>query len=276
MPGWRVIEVSRPRFWFYLAGPVIVGGIFGATTTAELFSPIALVYLAYFLLPANVFLYGINDLYDAQIDRTNPKKTAYESRWEGRRSTVAAVVLSAAGGLALTAASAPVAWAAMGGFLLLAWQYSAPPGRFKTTVVADSVSNGLYILPGVAIYAQLSGAVPPAAAIAGAWLWSMAMHTYSAIPDIGPDRAAGITTTATWLGHRRTLWYCGVVWTVAAAAFAVIDLRWGVLMLLYPLLLVVWDRQGIPTARAYWYYPWINTAVGAVIANAGLWGLLYG
>ncbi|MDR9445584.1 MAG: UbiA family prenyltransferase [Haloquadratum sp.] len=134
----------------------------------------------------------------------------------------------------------------MGGFLLLAWQYSAPPGRFKTTVVADSVSNGLYILPGVAVYAQLSGALPPAAAIVGAWLWSMAMHTYSAIPDIGPDRTAGITTTATWLGRRRTLWYCGVVWTLAAATFAIVDPRWGALMLLYPLLLVVWDRQGIP------------------------------
>ncbi|MDR9445555.1 MAG: prenyltransferase, partial [Haloquadratum sp.] len=169
MPGWRVIEVSRPRFWFYLAGPVIVGGIFGAASTAELFSPIALVYLAYFLLPANVFLYGINDLYDAQIDRTNPKKTAYESRWEGRRSTVAAVVLSAAGGLALTAASAPVAWAAMGGFLLLAWQYSAPPGRFKTTVVADSVSNGLYILPGVAIYAQIDRTNPKKTAYESRW-----------------------------------------------------------------------------------------------------------
>jgi 4-hydroxybenzoate polyprenyltransferase len=276
VPGRRIIEVSRPRFWFYLAGPVIVGGIFGAASTAELFSPIALVYLAYFLLPANIFLYGINDLYDAQIDQENPKKTAYESRWEGRRTTVAAVVLSAGGGLALTAVSAPVTWPAMGGFLLLAWQYSAPPGRFKTTPVADSVSNGLYILPGVAVYAQLSGALPPAAAIVGAWLWSMAMHTYSAIPDIGPDRTAGITTTATWLGSRRTLWYCGVVWSLAAATFAIVDPRWGALMLVYPLLLVVWDRRDIPTARAYWYYPWINTAVGAVIANAGLWGLLYG
>ena len=276
LPGRRIIEVSRPRFWFYLAGPVIVGGIFGAASTATLFSPIAVAYLAYFLLPANVFLYGINDLYDAQIDRSNPKKMEYESQWEGRWTTVAAVVLSAGGGLVLTAVSAPVAWPAMGGFLLLAWQYSAPPGRFKTTPVVDSVSNGLYILPGVAIYAQQSGALPPTAVVLGAWLWSMAMHTYSAVPDIGPDRAAGITTTATRLGQQRTLWYCGVVWTVAAVAFALVDVRWGGLMLLYPLLLVAWQRLDIPTARAYWYYPWINTAVGAIIANAGLWGLLYG
>jgi len=105
-----------------------------------------------------------------------------------------------------------------------------PASGFKTTPFLDSVSNGLYILPGAAAYAAVSGTHPPIAALAGAWLWAMGMHTFSAIPDIEPDRAAGIRTTATLLGEGRTYAYCVACWVAAAVAFAAVDIRLGVLL----------------------------------------------
>ncbi|USN55326.1 MAG: hypothetical protein H6765_01665 [Candidatus Peribacteria bacterium] len=34
--------------------------------------------MVYFLRPANIFLYGINDIHDYETDKANPKKLSYE------------------------------------------------------------------------------------------------------------------------------------------------------------------------------------------------------
>ena len=47
---------------------MVVGVAYAATTRWELFAPLAVALFAYFLLPANVFLYGVNDVFDADID----------------------------------------------------------------------------------------------------------------------------------------------------------------------------------------------------------------
>jgi len=219
--------LSRPRFWLYLAGPVAVGVTYGISDVSGLFTPVTLALAGYFLVPANIFLYGVNDIFDADIDELNPKKEDREARWQGDRLVLFAVVAAAVAGLATFAITPRVAWPYLAGFLLLGAAYSVPPIRFKTIPFADSISNGLYILPGAAAYATVAGVHPPVAAIVGAWLWTMGMHTFSAIPDIEPDRAAGIRTTATVLGETRTYAYCFAVWVAAAVAFAAVDLRLG-------------------------------------------------
>ncbi|MDX1612458.1 MAG: UbiA family prenyltransferase, partial [Candidatus Thermoplasmatota archaeon] len=137
----------------------------------------------------------------------------------------------------------------------------------------DSVSNGLYILPGAGAFAAVAGHHPPLVAVAGAWLWTMAMHTFSAIPDIEPDQAAGIETTATWLGHRGTLAYCLITWGLAAVAFGSVDLRLGGLLAIYPGALVAWLVFRVPLDEAYWWYPGLNAIVGAAMTLGGLWEL---
>jgi 4-hydroxybenzoate polyprenyltransferase len=269
----RLLKRSRPRFWLYLAGPVIVGVAYGAGSVPDLFSAPAVVLFVYFLLPANVFLYGVNDVFDADVDTENPKKDEKEVRYTGDRLVVGLVVASAILGLAL-AVWLPAAAPWIVGFLFLGAAYSAPPLRLKTKPPLDSVSNGLYVLPGIAAYAALAGANPPVEAIAGGWLWAMAMHTFSAIPDIEPDRRAGIDTLATVLGRRGTLAYCGAVWLLAAATFAVLDLGAGLLLLLYPALVIGWEAGGVDVDRAYWYYPAINTLVGMVLTLGGLWRIV--
>ena len=277
MTGLRyLLKLSRPRFWLYLAGPVVVGVAFAAETPSDLFAPVAVALFAYFLLPANVLLYGVNDVFDADVDEANPKKDEKEVRYGGDLLVPAAVVASGLLGLGTFAITPSVAWPWLAGFFVLGVQYSAPPLRFKTTPFLDSVSNGLYILPGVAAYAALAGTNPPIAAVAGGWLWTMGMHTFSAIPDIEPDREAGIETTATYLGESRTYWYCAACWLAAAAAFGTLDWRAGALLLAYPIAVFAIVRSSVDVARAYWWYPALNTVVGMVMTLGGLWEVVYG
>ncbi|ELY52252.1 prenyltransferase [Natronolimnohabitans innermongolicus JCM 12255] len=269
-----LLTLSRPRFWLYLAGPVLVGVAYAAESVGDLFAPAALALFAYFLLPANVFLYGVNDVYDRDIDAANPKKGDKEARYRGQRVVPVAVVACALLGLALIPLVPAAAWPWLVVFLALGTAYSAPPLRFKTTPLADSISNGLYIAPGAAAYAAVTGVQPPLLAIAGGWLWAMGMHTFSAIPDIEPDRETGIRTTATVLGERRTYAYCGACWLASAAAFAALDGRLGALMLVYPALIAAIVASSVAVDRAYWWFPAINTVVGAALTMGGLWRLL--
>jgi len=274
----RLFVLSRPRFWLYLGGPVLVGAVYGAGELSDLASPVLVALFAYFLVPANVFLYGINDVYDADIDAENPKKDADapEARFGGEPFVVYAVVACALAAVLLIVLVPDPAQLWIAGFVILGSQYSAPPLRLKTTPLLDSISNGLYVLPGFAAYAALAGAQPPVLAIAGAWLWAMGMHTFSAIPDIEPDRRAGIETTATRLGEMPTFAYCAVCWTLAAAAFGAIDSLLGAALAVYPLLAVGVPLLGVDVDRAYWWFPAINTVVGAELTMGGLWVLAGG
>ena len=271
-----LLVVSRPRFWLYLSGPVLVGLAFGARSPDALVSAAALALLAYFLLPANVFLYGVNDIFDAPADRSNPRKADREFRYAGDRIVVAGTVAGAGLGLSLVWALAPLAGAYVLAFLLLGAAYSAPPLRLKGRPPLDSLSNGLYVLPGAAAYAAVSGTSPPALALVGGWLWAMGMHTFSAVPDVAADRRAGIRTTATVLGRRGALGYVAACWLLAATVFAVVDGRLGALLLVYPLLVGAIDSLRVAVERAYWWFPAVNAAVGASLTLAGLGAILGG
>jgi len=102
------------------------------------------------------------------------------------------------------------------------------------------------------------------------------MHTFSAIPDIAPDRAAGIRTTATLLGERRTYAYCGACWLAAALVFGLVHPFFLVVLLAYPVIVFGIVLAGVDVSEAYWWYPAINTVAGAVITNGGLWVLVHG
>lgn len=271
-----LLKLSRPRFWLYLAGPVVVAVAFAAESVGDLFTPLSVGLFVYFLLPANVLLYGINDVFDADVDEENPKKEGREVRFKGDRFVIATVAACGLVGLGLFAAVPSVAWGYLAGFFLLGVEYSAPPFRFKTTPLLDSVSNGLYVLPGAATYAAIAGAPPPLLALVGGWAWTMAMHTFSAIPDIDPDRRAGIETTATVFGYDWSFVYCGALWLAAAGLFAALDVRLGALLLSYPLVLVAVYGSGVEVDRAYWWYPALNTAVGGALTMGALWVMLYG
>jgi lycopene elongase/hydratase (dihydrobisanhydrobacterioruberin-forming) len=265
------VRLSRPRFWIYTGGTYVVGYSIGMPDWHAFLLPAYLVALLYFFFPANLFIYGVNDLFDEATDRNNPKKGEREYRFESddRGILVSLVALSLVATAFLGfAVPDPRLVLVLLGFLFLAGFYSAPPLRFKQVPFLDFCSNYLYVMPGIYGFVLASGAWPPAWLLIGGFLHIAAMHLFSAIPDIACDRAAGITTSAVFLGRRRSLLLCFAFWiglaviTVSASGFHPLSL----LVLAYPAVPALLLVSGtIPIERIYWWLPALNTALGGLV-----------
>ena len=229
-----------------------------------------MVFGLYFLFPANLLVYGINDIFDWETDKNNPKKEAYEMLVTPREHGVlwrAILILSLPFAVLSYFTNAFCAFAILG-FLFFSTEYSAPPIRAKTKPILDSVFNILYILPGVFGYFLAGGQNFHFAAFGAAWLWAMAMHAYSAIPDISVDRAASTPTVATFLGFNGTLIFCFLCYALCALlAFPFLGIVAGVLGAVY-LGLILFSFRAKTEAnlmRVYKWFPLINTVCGFVL-----------
>ncbi|MBN2334894.1 prenyltransferase [Candidatus Bathyarchaeota archaeon] len=263
-------RVSRPRFWFYLLGPYTVGCIWGADRYLDLLKPWFFIYFFFFMFPANVLLYGVNDLWDYKTDELNPKKEGKEHRVKPEeRETLRRIVWAAVGlGLLLTVfQSGVVERLIFLVFLFLSYFYSAEPIRFKQIPLFDSASNILYALPGVFSYYMVSGTQPPIPVLAATFMHTFSMHLFSAIPDIVYDTETGVTTTAVILGRRVSLTLCFILWSGLAA----LTLQLGsgnplsLLPITYPLItaaLLILDKA---VDSVYWFYPYINVVFGGLL-----------
>jgi lycopene elongase/hydratase (dihydrobisanhydrobacterioruberin-forming) len=210
------LAVSRPRFWLYLLGPYLIG----VAAAGPVINTTLLVLLGlFFTWPANLLIYGVNDLFDYDTDRHNPKKKGYEKLLtpKARERLVLPISLAAGLGLGLVIWGVPpvVRWG-MAGFYFFGLFYSMPPIRAKTKPFFDSLFNVLYVFPGIIGYGAVTGLLPPPQIIAAAWLWCVAMHAFSAVPDINADSRAGINTIATRLGARLSVLFCLVCYLLAA------------------------------------------------------------
>jgi 4-hydroxybenzoate polyprenyltransferase len=260
-----LIRVSRPRFWIYLLGPYMV-----ALAATSLRPPLEVWLLGLYLtLPANLLIYGVNDLFDAETDRLNPKKRGYERLLQPgqRRGLVTAILLLNLPFLALVPIL-PHAWPWLLLFVVTGVGYSMPPLRAKARPVLDAAFNVLYVAPGIAAYATLSGAQPSPPVLLAALLWCMAMHAYSAVPDIAADRAARLPTVATLLGQKPTLVLCGTAYALAAllvypsvGAFAVL----AGLAYLAMIALSLRSRGPGELFSLYRRFPLLNTALGGAL-----------
>ena len=270
MPAFRfLIQVSRPRFWLYVLGPYLVGLAAGASTRWDFASVAVAAFFVYFLFPANLLIYGVNDIFDFETDKLNPKKQDYELlvRPEDRRGLVLAILISNLPFAVAAFFLNGVAIFSMTGFLLLSVFYSAWPTRAKSIPIVDSMFNALYFLPGVFGYGIMTGNLPPVMAIAAAFLWTMAMHAYSAIPDIASDRQAGVETVATFLGRNGAHLFCAACYLSSAIlAFPYIGVFAGIFGMIYlSMMAVSLFAKSLSTFRIYEYFPLINAAIGFVL-----------
>jgi 4-hydroxybenzoate polyprenyltransferase len=252
----------------YLAGPFLLGYTAGVPTITSLSSLRFWGLLFVFLLPANLLLYGVNDLCDRDTDRFNPKKGTRELNLQQsqERTLLWAVILAAVVLLAvLYLLPTSLTRYLMLSFLLLSVLYSAPPIRFKSRPFLDSASNILYAVPGFLGYALAGGVLAPGIIILAAGLWTASMHLYSAIPDIESDFRSGLITTATVLGRLKSLALCAFMWAGFAAllTFTRVLWPWCLLAWLYPAvpLVLCWRPAG-DVDRVYWYFPLLNSGLG--------------
>jgi len=264
-----LLKISRPRFWLYLAGPFLLGFIGGMNTLSQIWTAQFLLPFFFFLLPANLFLYGVNDWFDADTDQLNQKKGEFEHLLRQHERKVLGVTIAVCFGLSLVLGVLFVSTAALLiVFMFLSCFYSAPPLRFKSRAGLDSLSNVLYIIPGLIGYNLAAGDAVPWLIILACGAWAVGMHAYSAIPDIQPDSRAGIRTGAVSLGARNTLLVVLGFW----AFFSTVSiLLYGyplLLTLIYPavcLFLLLTSKQldlSAATGRLYVLFPYLNGLVG--------------
>jgi 4-hydroxybenzoate polyprenyltransferase len=269
LPLSRLLSISRPRFWIYLFGPYIVGLAAGATTLSDFISLPVLLFALYFTLPANLLVYGINDIFDYETDCANAKKDGYESRVPPDERTalwraIALFNLPFVPFLFWTSSTAIIACCA---FLFFGITYSAPP-RFKSKPLLDSASNVLYIFPGVFSYFLSGGYNFQFTLFGAAWCWAMAMHAYSAVPDISADRSSGLNTVATWFGFRGTIVFCLCLYLAAASlSFSTLHTLSLLLGAVYAVLMLfsLLHRDEAALLRVYRWFPLVNTLCGMAL-----------
>ena len=275
----KIVRISRPRFWLYLFGPYIVGLAAGTSTLSDFISFNSILFAIYFLLPANLLVYGINDIFDFETDSVNPKKQGYESLVgpERRRGLLIAIGILNLPFLIGACILAPAALPSLAAFLFFSVLYSAPPVRAKAVPILDSIFNILYVFPGAFAYQMLTGSFPPAWAIVAASLWTAAMHAYSAIPDIKADTEARLDTIATLLGPGFTHGFCIACFVVASLVAAVNESPASVLGIFY-IGLMRWSNASTNDAgvfRVYKIFPWVNAVAGFLIFISVAWPKLF-
>ncbi len=206
----KIIRHSRPHFWMYLLGPYLIG-VTAGNHHLDFASIAFLIFFGlYFLFPANLFLYGVNDVFDFETDKLNPKKQGYEDVLEPNQQKKLATIIVITSlpwivGLFFTNIATIIAAMLFG---LLSYFYSATPVRAKTKPLLDSVFNILYIAPAFIGYFLTGSTHLNWSLVLAAALWTIAMHAYSAVPDIAADKKAYLNTIATFLGSKGTLTLC--------------------------------------------------------------------
>ncbi len=262
-----ILKISRPRFWSYLAGPFLIGFVMGNGVNTVFTNPLFILFMLYFLLPANILLYGINDLFDTDTDKFNEKKKTHELLFKSYNESILQISVLASIGISLLLIffiPSTISKIIFVLFLLLSIFYSTPPLRFKKHPFVDSASNVLYVLPGLFGYLLYGNSVSALALIAIA-AWPIAMHLFSAIPDIAADKKAGLKTTAIVLGSQKSLVLCSVLWSISViAAYNTFLSNAAFLGIIYPLLPLLALKTN-KTEKIYWLFPYINTLLGCLL-----------
>ena len=262
-----LLKLSRPGFWPYLAGPYLIAYTAVSNGPRD-FKQLTFYYsLLFLLIPANIILYGINDLYDQDTDALNPKKNSREMRVTSQTKKIytTAIGISFLLSIPLFLFLPVFAKILLFVFLLLCIFYSAKPFRLKAKPFVDSASNILYGFPAFIAIFQLTNNKLTLPVFFAVFCWCAAMHLFSAIPDIEADAKAKLRTSATQLGYRWSLFTCFILWLIAAV-MAVLLSPWLFFIFVYPVipLLLLRDKK-LDIDKIYWYFVPLNLVTGFLL-----------
>ena len=218
---WKVFVSSRPISWVNTAFPFGLS-YFLATNKVD---AVLIVGSIFFLIPYNLLMYGINDVFDYESDLRNPRKGGLEGALLDPKFHKLTLVISVGSylpflvalylwgnlfsGVALTLVT----------FTVIA--YSIKGLRFKEIPILDSLTSASHfvgpLLVGLA-FAEVDVIETGSLGwIAAFTLWGMASHAFGAVQDIQADRAANISSIATALGAKNTVRFAFACYAGAAA-----------------------------------------------------------
>ncbi|MBO0980011.1 prenyltransferase [Microbacterium sp. SD291] len=217
----QIVLSSRPVSWINTAFPFAAAHLL---TTREIDATLIIGTL-FFLIPYNLAMYGINDVFDYASDLANPRKGGIEGALLAprlHRATLwAALVTNVPFLVYLVAVGNPASWFWLAVSVFAVIAYSAPGLRFKERPFLDSTTSSLhFVTPAIVGLALVGAAVTPTVVfvLVAFLLWGMAAHAFGAVQDITPDREAGIGSVATAIGARATVRLAIALWTLAGVA----------------------------------------------------------
>lgn len=273
---------SRPVSWVNTAYP-FAAAYFLATGRLDW---VFVVGTLFFLIPYNLAMYGINDVFDYESDLLNARKGGVEGAvldrrhhrfilWAAVVSTLPFLVVLAWVGDALANTVLAVSI-----FAVVA--YSAPGLRFKERPFLDSITSSTHFVSpavyGLALaHAPFTGAIM--AVLVAFFLWGVASHAFGAVQDIVPDREGSIASIGTVLGARFT-----VCFAFAAYACAGVLMLWTAVplaaVLAVPYLLNVapylrvTDATSATVNAAWKRFLWLNYLTGFLVTLTLIWLIL--
>lgn len=199
---------SRPVSWINTAFP------FGAAyllTGGGVDAVFALGCL-FFLIPYNLAMYGINDVFDYASDIRNPRKGGIEGQVTDPRHHRTILIAAAASCLPfLIVLACAGSWQAnlvlaISMFAVVA--YSLRGLRFKEIPFLDALTSSTHFSSPAWYGLALTGASLDRdiwLIIAAFFIWGAASQAFGAVQDIGPDRAGGLASIAIVIGARATV-----------------------------------------------------------------------
>ena len=267
------LRASRPVSWINTAYPFAAAMIM---TTREVSWEVVVGFL-FFLVPYNLAMYGINDVYDYESDVNNPRKGGIEGALLPPRLHKPLLILIAVVTVpfvvVLAAAGGPRTWIALAVSLFAVVAYSAPGLRFKERPVLDSITSSTHFVSPAVVGLALAGHAltrTTALILVAFFLWGMAAHAFGAVQDIVPDRDANIGSIATAFGARTTVRLSLALW--AASGILMLFVPWpgplaALLAVPYLVNCAPWrsvsDADAAGTNRAWRRFIWLNYACGA-------------
>lgn len=212
---------SRPISWINTAYPFVAGYLLASHELTAT----AIIGGLYFLIPYNLTMYGINDVFDYESDLLNPRKGGVEGAklakplhaitiWAAALFSLPFLLyLLSIGSLAANVVLVFVT------FMVLA--YSLPRLRFKERPFLDSVTSSIHfvgpLVYGLVLVGWQSQYLPFVIAF---FLWGMASHAFGAVQDVKADREAKIGSVATVIGARNTVWFSILLYVACAGLLA--------------------------------------------------------
>lgn len=269
----KLLLISRPISWPNTAYPFGAAYLIGG----GLVDPIFWVGALYFLIPYNLLMYGVNDVFDYESDIRNPRKGGLEGAKEQKAFHPiiiwAAILSNIPFVIYLLINGTVAANSVLSIIIFFVVAYSVKGLRFKEIPVLDSVTSSIHFV-GPMVYALIFTGFSPAYLpfVIAFFLWGAASHAFGAVQDIIPDRKGGLKSIATIFGARTTLYL--VVVSYIAASTIVIWQGWpaaivGAAGLAYvinaALYLSVNDKTSGLTNAGWRRFIWLNLFVGFVI-----------
>ncbi len=216
----QLLVSSRPLSWINTAFPFAAAYLL---TTGRIDAAF-IIGTIYFLIPYNLAMYGINDVFDYESDLRNPRKGGVEGALLDpsiHRTTLwAAVITNVPFLVALVAFGSPLSWLVLAVSVFAVIAYSAKGLRFKEKPVLDSITSSTHFVSPAVYGLVLAGAVFTPALwliLISFFLWGMASHAFGAVQDVIADREGGLASIATVIGARATT-------RLAVAAYALAGL----------------------------------------------------